>query len=429
MKILLIILAIVATLSPAVAQAQEPIVAHIISAPPERLGLMKGEIVSVSAGRKDGVIKGDIGTIAMRRDGAPGEVVGRCAVTKTSDALSNCEIIKADREVERGYFVFFQPVRFSDPVIYPTVLNVLNAIVEPYTPSKSVRVYIYNIFDDKGNVTKFSERLRSEMGSIFSQKKRIVVVDGRSMREIAFYPEDYPAMAGRIKEYQKKSDIDVLVWGYYRMEANKVLLTLSWIDRNFRDQQQAFSLPLDPKYLAPNDEIVTPYGQIRKVEDVTCTLLLKSMPARVTKDERTMMIRREAEGNPFVEQQLRAVGFGIVSPVDVEITVDRETIRFVGKDEQTILLPRGQHRLVASYKRGYYVQEALLYKSTRELTKEIVLDLRRSQNITVQLRCAPLDEKEPLEVTVYKRVAREQALPQPIPSIQTDKTIETFKDY
>jgi hypothetical protein len=428
MKILLITLAIVATLFPAVAQAQEPIVAHIISAPPERLGLMKGEIVSVSAGRKDGIIKGDIGTIAMRRDGAPGEVVGRCAVTKTSDALSDCEIVKADREVERGYFVFFQPVRFSDPVIYPAVLNVLNAIVEPYAPSKSVRVYIYNIFDDKGNVTKFSESVRNEIGSIFSQKKRIVTVDARSMREIAFYPEDYPAMAGRIKEYQRKSDIDAVVWGYYRMEANKVLLTLSWIDRNFTDQRQAFSLPLEPKYAASSSEIVTFYGQIRKVEDVTCTLLLKAMPARVTKDERTMMIRREAEGNPFVEQQLRAIDFAIVSPVDVQITIDRETIRFDGKDEHTMILPRGQHKLVASYKRGYYVQEALLYKSTRELTKEIVLDVKRSQSITIQLRCAPLDEKEPLELTVYKRVAREQALPQPIPSIQTDITIETFKD-
>ena len=428
MKILLITLAIVATLFPAVAQAQEPIVAHIISAPPERLGLMKGEIVSVSAGRKDGIIKGDIGTIAMRRDGAPGEVVGRCAVIKTSDALSDCEIVKADREVERGYFVFFQPVRFSDPVIYPAVLNVLNAIVEPYAPSKSVRVYIYNIFDDKGNVTKFSESLRNEIGSIFSQKKRIVTVDARSMREIAFYPEDYPAMAGRIKEYQRKSDIDAVVWGYYRMEANKVLLTLSWIDRNFTDQWQAFSLPLEPKYAASSSEIITFYGQIRKVEDVTCTLLLKAMPARVTKDERTMMIRREAEGNPFVEQQLRAIDFAIVSPVDVQITIDRETVRFAGKDEHTMILPRGQHKLVASYKRGYYVQEALLYKSTRELSKEIVLDVKRSQSITIQLRCAPLDEKEPLELTVYKRVAREQALAQPIPSIQTDITIETFKD-
>jgi len=248
------------------------------------------------------------------------------------------------------------------------------------------------------------------------------------MREIAFYPEDYPAMAGRIKAYQRKSDIDAVVWGYYRMEANKVLLTLSWIDRNFTDQWQAFSLPLEPKYAASSIEIVTFYGQIRKVEDVTCTLLLKAMPARVTKDERTMMIRREAEGNPFVEQQLRAIDFAIVSPVDVQITIDRETIRFAGKDEHTMILPRGQHKLVASYKRGYYVQEALLYKSTRELTKEIVLDVKRSQSITIQLRCAPLDEKEPLELTVYKRVAREQALAQPIPSIQTDITIETFKD-
>ena len=428
MKKSLLALSIFLALSSGFAAAQEPIIAQVVSAAHERIGLMKGDVVTVNAGKKDGVIKGDIGTIGMRADSPVSGPIGRCVVTKTFDSVSNCEIMRASKEIERGMAVLFQPVRFSDPILYPVIITTLQGIVDPYAPSRIVRVYIYTIFDDKGDVTAFSQALKEEINAIFSQKKRISSIDKRAIKEIAFYPEDYPNTTNRINEYQKKSDIDVVLWGEYRAQPDKVLLTLSWFDKNYTGGQQKFSLPPEARYVAGSQEVIIPYGQIQKVQDLNCTLVLKTMPVKVTKEEKSAMIRREAEGNPFVEQNLRAIDFSIVGAVETKVAIDGDIVNLAGKQEQTIILPRGKHRISASYKRGYFVQEALLYRSERELTRDILIDVTKAKDVTVEVRYAPLEEKEPIDFKVYRKADRELTVLRPIPRLDSDRAVDMFKD-
>lgn len=428
MKKTAIFLSVLATLSAGLAAAQETVTARIVSGPQERIGLMQGDVVGVTAGAKNGIIKGDIGTIYVSGDESPTGVIGKCAVVRTFEALSNCQIIRGGREVERGQVVTFPALRFSDPALFPGMLGVLGTLVEPYTPDRVIKVYLYNIYDSRGDVTKLSEQIRDELKLILSQKKRVQLNDSRANREIAFYPEDYPALARRMRDFQKKSDIDVILWGTYRVEGERLLVTVTMIDRQQKDRHQSFLAPLDARYNAASKDIVVPYGQVRKVEDMACTFTLKTVPVRITKDDRVPVIRREAGGNPFIEQQLKALDFSILGASDVTVSIDGDPVNFAGKDSATIVLPRGTHRISTSYRRGYFAQEALIYKSEKKTSRDALLDATRSREVDVEITCQPASDSEPVLVRVYRRDERQLTILRPILRLESDRPLELFKD-
>ena len=196
--------------SAALAEGERYLQGEIISSFSDRLGLSLGDKVVINLGKSLGVAKGDIAKIARR--GAEDPLInglGQCAVIDTDEVSAVCEIIRSKMEMQRGDSVFLRPVdTYADAALRPLALNTLDSVINPYEPSKKLSVYVYNIFDEKNEVTALSERIRREIVEVMRQKSRIKLADSSATIE-AFYPTDDMHWVADVRQFMKKANVDV----------------------------------------------------------------------------------------------------------------------------------------------------------------------------------------------------------------------------
>lgn len=406
-----------------------PVIGTVAPASPERITILLREKALVNLGQKNGIIKGDIGSIAADASGAPEAVLAQCAVTTAGYRSSVCEVIKAKREVDPGFPIMFDPVTFTDESLYPITIAMLSQLVDPYPPYKQLSVCIYGILNDNNAVTGMSEEIARELEHVFSQKKRIHLVDRSALKDLVFYADSEGDIMKVVREDMKKAGIDVLVVGRYKVAGNVIELTGRIVDANGQERGTVFSFPLEKKYTGPLETVILPGREATRVETLRCSLNVKAMPYEVLKkEEREELIRRESGGNALTEMAMARVDFNLVSPVEVKVRVDGEPAAPQGKEGQVFTLSKGVHRVAVSFRRGYFFNDSLLYTSERELTKEAVLDLGTADNLVMEVRVDPLFEREAIAINVYQRLEEERQLIKPIFRVQSEKSIEVFKD-
>ena len=93
-----------------------------------------------------------------------------------------------------------------------------------------------------------------------------------------------------------------------------------------------------------------------------------------------------------------------------------------------MVLLQGTHRLLASFKRGFYYNDTLIYASTNEVKKEILLTADKGGEINIDLNINPLYEKENIEFKVFKKTEKESMILKPIYKIETTNKLEVYKD-
>ena len=98
------------------------------------------------------------------------------------------------------------------------------------------------------------------------------------------------------------------------------------------------------------------------------------------------------------------------------------------KVEQRLNLPNGVHRVAVSFRRGYFFNESLLYTSQRVVTREALLDLTRPDNLVIDIRINPLFSPDAIGLDVRERVDDRREVMKPIYRVQSQKTIEVFKN-
>ena len=160
----------------------------------------------------------------------------------------------------------------------------------------------------------------------------------------------------------------------------------------------------------------------------TCLLTLKSTPFEPAKHELGQLIREESAGNPLVERVLRQTVFNVLGPVEIKVKVDDEIMAISEKEEQRVSLPNGVHRVVVSFKRGYFFNESLLYTSQQVVTREALLDLTKPENLLIDIRINPLFRADAIGLDVRERVDSHRQVLKPIYKVQSEKTIEVFKN-
>jgi hypothetical protein len=403
---------------------------EIVASFADRLDLSLGDKVILSLGRSLGVAKGDIAKIARRNADDPlTNSLGQCAVIETAEASAVCEIVQSRMEMHTGDVAFLKAVKaYADPALYQLALRTLQSVVNPYAPSKKLSVYVYGIFNENNEVTNLSESIRREIVEVFRQKSRIKLADSSATME-AFYPTDDMQWVSDVRRFTKKANIDVLVTGNYRIQGDKVLISIYKIDLSGDDRKIEYPVALRNSYAQMATEVRVPYQKINPKEQVFCTFALKPIAYAPMKDEKLGFIKFEANGNPFVEYGMKRDDFNIISPIDVVVKVDNETFTLTpSKPQQLVTLTKGTHRVSMSFRRGYYFNENLLYKSKRLLTKDALLDVTKSTNILVDMAADPLPDKQPITIQVFDMVGKERQLLRPIRRLDADTTVETFKD-
>jgi hypothetical protein len=403
---------------------------EIVSSYADRIDLSLGDKSIINLGRSSGVAKGDIAKIGRPGpDGPLTNSLGQCAVIETDETSAVCEIFQNRVEMHKGDLVFIKPVKvYADAALAPLALRTLQSVVNPYAPSRKLSVYVYGIFDEKNEVTGLSERIRREIVEVLRQKSRIKLADSGSTME-AFYPSDDMHWVSDVKEFMKKANVDVLVTGNYRIQGDKVMISIYKIDLSGEDRKIDYPVPARDDYAQLAIEVRVPYQRIAKKEHVFCTFALKPIAYVPMKDEKPALIRFEADGNPFIEFGMKRDDFNIISPVDVVVKVGNDTFNLSSRNpQQTITLKKGTHRVSMSFRRGYYFNENLLFKSRTLLTKDALIDVTKSTNILVDIAANPLPDKQPITVQVFDGVGKERQVLRPIRRVEADTMVETFKD-
>ncbi len=395
----------------------------------ERITITERDKAVVNLGQKDGVLKGDIGYVALEPDIGPAGFVGSCAVVSSSYESSICELIKGTKEFESA-FIFFNPVAGRDTALFPVIMRSISEAIGPREPHERLNIMVYRFFDDKNRITGLSEHIGKELVQALAQKRRITVTESKAISELVFYPPIDRQTTGYIKAHMKKATIDILLVGNYSITGDKLHLTVRTLDAKGFDRVYGLALPMQPNYAALASSVLMTADEPSKVENMHCTVQMKLLTYQPGKDERPAIVRREAAGNRFTELSMNRIDFSIMSPVEVNVKMDGENIGFGPRQRGpiTVSVPKGAHRLYVSFKRGYFFNESLLYTSQQEIAKEVIIDVKKQGNLVADISVSPQFDAEGITFNVYAKGDRSRQVLRPIYNMNAEKTVETFKD-
>jgi hypothetical protein len=397
----------------------------------ERIHLTVGDKAMTNLGAKDGVIKGDIFIVTSRQDTMKEKPIGQCAVTSVDVKSSICDIIVSNMEIPRGSVVSIPAMYYSMEKFYPAIYKILSKSVDPFAPYEKVKIAVYDIFDSQNNVTNFSDRLKQEMKDVFSEKKRVSLVEPKSVKKDFFvYPEDIRNSYGLRTEVMETLGVDVFIVGSYALDNESASFTFYKFDKNFTDEKISFQVPLSSFDVASAKEIIRPYKPLPKKEYLPCTVALKESHYVPQKDEKSFIIGHEAGRDIYKAYDLRKTNFNIISPVEFVFKMDGQPVNFSGKTESPMLLTKGTHNLFAGFKRGYFfnTREPKLYVSDKSLEKEAILTVEKDASIYIEVILNPSFEGENIEFKIYDVTEKKAQLLKTIIKTEASKTIEYFKD-
>jgi hypothetical protein len=413
--------------------AAEYITGKIMPSPvlQDRIFFVPGDRASTSLGMKDGLIKGDILQISRDVDYNLINPAGRCALVRVDPDSSICEIISIRNEISQDYQVYANRLYSTEERFYPIIYPLLYSVVEPYQPQKKVSVYVYDIFDKRLNKTMFSMRIKREIENVFAQKSKILLKGDLTSKEFHFYPIDSPDYQRMIDDFMKRENIDVFITALYSLEGGQINITFYKYDRYFGKEVLPFQVMAEAgRDVAEIDKVIAEYKAPEKQELVACNISFNEISDPVIKYGKAEIVKYEAEGDVFRENDLRVREFNVIAPSDISISLDNERLRFGGKGESTVYMVKGIHKLTATFKRGYFfnTKGSLVYTSRNLVRKDMILVVKNAGNINVSIDLNPSFTGENIKFNVYRERIDSRPQIKMIKSIKTDNVIETFID-
>jgi hypothetical protein len=392
--------------------------------------MLIGDKTFTNLGSKMGVIKGDILTIYARTDTTLSDPVGKCAVVQIYDTRSICQVIEMTREIGKDTATIAK-LAFDDAQLYPGIFTLLSKIVEPYPPEKKVKVYVYQIFDEKHNITEFSQKIRKDIVKVFSQKKRMEPASRLISPALSAYlPGEYDEYNKTIEDYLRKDNIDAIVSGTYKMVGDKIHISYYKIDKAYEDIVVDSVVPAQP-YTAMTAKVLVPYTDKKKEQIVKCNIVFKPVNYRAqSRDERNTILADETRGNPVLEYTLKRSEFNIMVPVNFTVTVDGNRIKFDKFQEFSVPLATGEHTITASFSKGLYMNDTPLMTlpDSNAVKKTAILNIDLPEDITLEIVANPLPRRENIVFNVYRTSTRTSTIVKPVLNRETRTPIEVFKD-
>jgi hypothetical protein len=394
----------------------------------ERITIQFGDKAQVNLGTKDGLIKGDIGIIRASQEISPEKNIGECAITRTEYGSSICEMIASKREIEKGNFIYFNRIEYSDPFMYSLIMTTLANIVEPYEPYKNLRVCIYGIFDKNNAVTGLSKQLSKEFENIFMQKKRIKLVDRSVFPGLVIYPGFSSDTEAYLKTQMKRANVDAMLLAQYEIKDGRVKVTVNSFDTQNKNTTTTYAFPLSEDYQKTSSTVLLSPMEETKARNILCKLALINIPKILSREDRMSLMNSESDGNALTEIALKKIDFNMVNPVEVTTNIDGEMIDISDSKNRSILLGTGNHSFSLTFKRGYFYNETLLYTSEKTFHKDVIVSLSKPFEVNIDVSINSLDKKDPISLSIYYPTERQKQVLKPIFRVESDRTIETYKD-
>lgn len=417
----------------------EPIKGSIVTNLDKKLKIVYGDKAIISLGRIHGMIKGDIVKITKDSDISLTEQIGKCAVQKTFESTSICEIISMKQEIENKNIVYMERFRTIDPNLFNQMIALLNSIVEPYKPYDNINIYVHDIYDEKNNTTLFSERLKEDILYSFQQKSRIAATRDAYKSYIGYQDHYFNADAytfnernvNKLKNSMKTFNIDVLLTGVYKIKGDTLNIALLIVDRN--RPVKIMGLKLSAKdYSEAVASMVVPYKPFQEKELVSYGMMLKHKDYFPSREEQREIIRQESEKElnfkyKFLNDKSR---FNRISPGAVNIKFNREQITDIQKGfSYEKEFEKGRKRLLVSFVPILFENEDEIFEVKKEISKEIIIDLKDENNVTIEMMLDATYGKESIDIKVFRKTSREPIIMKSVQSV-TDRgsAIDLYKD-
>ncbi|HOP85705.1 MAG TPA: hypothetical protein PKZ54_04420 [Syntrophorhabdaceae bacterium] len=412
----------------------------IIGTSEDKLYVATDENIVINGGKNFGIIKGDILSI-FKKDAKPpmDDEIGRCVVVKNEKNTSICNIIKSKIEIGKGDFVILKKLKYSDPKLYPLIYAALNEIVEPYENHRHIRVYIHNIYDEKNNITEFSQMIKEQILDIFSKKERLLL-DTSILNEYMGYQDDYfysdidSSKQGRIFNLKKKMEqfkIDVVITGYYTVKNDVLMVKLFIVDKNWEDKSVKDFLSAKD-YYEKISKIIIPYKPFKEKEFVNYKFILNIKDYLPDLDEQREIIKLESEKEmnfrfKFINSKLK---FNRISPSDINVKVNNELITEIHRgDVYEKSFEKGLKRILVSFIPTLYDNELEIISLKKEIKKEILVDLKDENDIYVEIFLDSTYGKESADIKVIRKKIDEKIKLSPVKTVKEKlPTIELYRD-
>lgn len=417
----------------------EPIKGSIVTNLDKKLKIVYGDKAIISLGKIHGVIKGDIVKITKDSDVSLTEQIGKCAVQKTFESTSICEIISMKQEIENNNTVYVERFRTIDPNLLNQMIALLDSIVEPYKPYDNINVYVHNIYDEKNNTTLFSERLKEDIVYSFQQKSRIATTKDVYKSYIGYQDHYFNAdgytfnehNVNKLKNSMKTFNIDVLLTGVYKIKGDALHIALLIVDRS--RPVKIMDLKLSAKgYSEAVAAVVVPYKPFQEKELVSYNMMLKHKDYFPSREEQREIIRRESEKElnfkyKFLNDKSR---FNRISPGAVNVKFNKEQITDMQKGfSYEKEFEKGRKRLLVSFVPILFENEDEIFEVKKEISKEIIIDLKDENNVSIEMMLDATYGKESIDIKVFRKTLREPIIMKSVQSV-TDRgsAIDLYKD-
>jgi hypothetical protein len=385
----------------------------------KRLFVAKGESITVDIGEKDGVTKGDVLRI-LKRDERYRGPVGECIVTRTTEGLSTCQIIKTGREVETGDIVLAERLEYFDGTLGRTLISVIKEMIEPYRPEAKISVYFAGHFDTQNRLTAFSQIVAREFLNITLSKKQFRTLEkeeiGR-LKGLINYP-DYYFKTGEdsyyirevdeLKKIMAKMKLDLILMGTYEVKNGNVVVSFYSVDRTFGVKKVVRTLPKE-QYSRYLEEVIEPMKEIKPKASREIAVSYKSehfFPSSY--EQRNIAIKEAQEDVEFRYAVLeRKVKFNRISPANVLVKINEVPLKLSEGEIQNISLEEGTHKISCAFQPAFYNGSDLVYVSKRKFTKEIFLEITGEvgkPKINVDIIISPLAGHEDIGFDLYRKV-------------------------
>ncbi len=417
----------------------ESIKGNIVTNLDKKLKIVYGDKAIISLGKIHGVIKGDIMKITKSSDIYLTETIGKCAVQKTFESSSICEIMAMKQEIENKNIVYMEGLQLSDPNLFTGIVKLLDNIVEPYKPYEDINIYVNDIYDENNNTTVFSERVKEDLMYAFKQKRRMIVTKNIYKNYINYQSHYFnwdihrfnEGAVNKLKNSMKTFNLDVVLTGVYQIRGDALNVAFLIIDRNWRDK--VMGLTLNAKdYSGAAAEVVVPYKPFKERELVSYSMKLNHKDYFPTRDEQREITSNESEKelNFKYKFQNSKSKFNRISPGAVNVKVNKEQIDDIQKGflyEKEF--EKGRKRLLVSFVPILFENEDEIFEIKKEISKEIILDLQDENNVFIEMVLDATYGKERIDIKVLRKTVKEPIVMKSVPSV-TDKgaAIDLYKD-
>jgi len=438
--ILIIVVTVCLTIFSPLNSYSEIIKSTIIGTKDNKLYVATDEEIIINAGKNLGIIKGDTLSIYKKQD-RPQMVdeIGKCVVVKINENVSVCQIIKSRIEAGKGDFVLLKRLTYSEPQLFPLIYTALNEIVAPYENYRQIKIYLDNIYDEKNNITEFSNVIKEEIYNILKEKERLSV-DTAILKEYInyqdhyFYPDIDRSKQKRIYDLKKKMEqfnIDVVITGFYTIKNDNLMIKLFLVDKNWHDKSVKYFLSAKD-YRDKISRVVRPYQPFKEKEFVDYRFVMNIKDYLPDVDEQREIIRLESEKElsfryKFANSKLK---FNRISPSDINVKVNNEMIRDIQKGEiYEKTLEKGLKRILVSFVPTLYDNELEIISLKKEIKKEILVDLKDEADVYIEMFLDSTYGNESVDIKVTRKTIDEKIRLKPVKTlIEKGPTIELYRD-